>query len=703
MNKKSLFLFALLSQIFFQLHAQESYFSRIEIITDTARYDNYHDVVKVNGVKRLCFYYTKPDQVVEVRLFPKKQDLKMDVFSTRDYELIDSVLKIGDYYRFKVAFSNLNRSELLRFTLSIELDSIISFEEVLLQPLTKTTASLKIMDNELYVGEEKSFEIFSDNKENLNLSSEWKSTANFDYRYTHEGEKVFLKIVPQQTGRQELNAKISAKKPWLDSHQNLSYSIPDINVVFNVTASRLQFLRLDQTEVTYSQATRDEGIEVQLDYNRMLQMNKTYRVEAQEDPGGALVAEIYTKQRLGNNRVLCLLRPYNIHRSSTGYLYIKEGDTPRFITNFSITPETHIDKILVLKGGNQWEPSTSLSPGETYTVRLVGEGMHKASFYFEDLLVVSKDSLIKSETQQTFRIQVPLNIDKKSVSIFNHGQPTDKTFNIKEFQRPRDFDFVYLDYGERARKLSLIKEPILYEGILKDVVFSFNRSGIDDEVLYGKQYFDIDVRISDRNDKLVELKTIENIAVCPSGKSPRADYYDEKDCFQGNLSLNKYIRKELSDLDGWSKVDMQISQPQDKYHEKVYSQDVELILKKRTSFDVEVSFPAGLVTISKSNDTVDFATLSGISLAVIGQFSFYHPEKINSYRPYKIGAGFLALNAFDFADDSDDRDVGIVVLGSIYPTRKDKKLSFPLYIGGGYFVKDQKFFFLIGPGIKVTL
>ncbi len=702
MNKKGLFLF-LLSHCFLFLNAQESFFSRIEILTDTARYDNYHNLVKVNGVKRLCFYYNKPDQIAEVRLFPKNKKLNLDVFSTKDYEIVDSVLKIGNYYRFKVAFSNLNRSELLRFTLSVEVDSMISFEEILLQPLTRTSASLMITDNELYVGEEKSFEIFSDNKENLNLSSEWKSTENFDYRYTHEGEKVFLKIVPQQTGRQELNAKINAKKPWMDTHKNLIYSIPDLNAVFNVTASRLQFLRLDQTEVTYCQEARDEGIEVQLDYNRMLKMNTTYRVEAQEEPGGALVAEIFTKQRLGNNRVLCLLRPYNIHRSSNGYLYIKEGDSPRFISNFSITPETHIDKILVLKGGNEWVPSTILSPGETYTVRLVGEGMHKAAFYFEDLLVVNKDSLINSETQQTFKLQVPLNIDKKSVSIFNHGKPTGKSFNIKEFQRPREFDFVYLDYGERARKLSSIKEPILYEGILKDVVFSFNRSGIDDDVLYGKQYFDIDVRISDRNDKLVELKSIENIAVCPSGKSSRADYYDEKDCLQGNLSLNKYIRKELSDLDGWSKVDMQISQPQDKYQDKVYSQDVELILKRRTSFDVEVSFPAGLVTISKTNDTVDFATLSGISLAVIGQFSFYHPEKINSYRPYKIGAGFLALNAFDFADDSDDRDVGFVVLGSIYPTRKDKKLSFPLYVGGGYFIKDQKFFFLIGPGIKVTL
>lgn len=32
----------------------------------------------------------------------------------------------------------------------------------------------------------------------------------------------------------------------------------------------------------------------------------------------------------------------------------------------------------------------------------------------------------------------------------------------------------------------------------------------------------------------------------------------------------------------------------------------------------------------------------------------------------------------------------------------DIELSFPLYVGGGYFIEDQKFFFLIGPGIRLS-
>jgi len=47
--------------------------------------------------------------------------------------------------------------------------------------------------------------------------------------------------------------------------------------------------------------------------------------------------------------------------------------------------------------------------------------------------------------------------------------------------------------------------------------------------------------------------------------------------------------------------------------------------------------------------------------------------------------------------------MGIVVIGSLYPTRKDVKLTFPLHMGGGYKLNEGKWFILIGPGISVRL
>jgi hypothetical protein len=46
-------------------------------------------------------------------------------------------------------------------------------------------------------------------------------------------------------------------------------------------------------------------------------------------------------------------------------------------------------------------------------------------------------------------------------------------------------------------------------------------------------------------------------------------------------------------------------------------------------------------------------------MAMIGQFSFYDPERIGKFKPYKIGAG--------------------------------------------YFLGDKKFFVLVGPGIRISL
>ncbi len=40
---------------------------------------------------------------------------------------------------------------------------------------------------------------------------------------------------------------------------------------------------------------RRQGTEIQLDNARLLELNRTYRIEDQENPGGALIAEIFTR------------------------------------------------------------------------------------------------------------------------------------------------------------------------------------------------------------------------------------------------------------------------------------------------------------------------------------------------------------------------------------------------------------------------
>ena len=245
----------------------------------------------------------------------------------------------------------------------------------------------------------------------------------------------------------------------------------------------------------------------------------------------------------------------------------------------------------------------------------------------------------------------------------------------------------------------------MYEKIVRDVVFTFNTKIIDQpDNLYGKQYLTIDLQVTGKNGELIEMRTINNIVICPDDNSPRYNNYDQTNCRVEDINLNKYLRRKTYDLDEWSRILITVKHDKDRYDGTGYQKEIELVLKRNYKFDVDVSFPAGLITISKQDDgQMGFGSLSGISMAMIAQFSFYHPDKIAKYRPYKVGAGFLAFNAFNFSDDNSSRDVGIVVLGSLYPTRRDVKLTFPLFVGGGYFLKDQKWFFLIGPGIRVSL
>jgi hypothetical protein len=186
-------------------------------------------------------------------------------------------------------------------------------------------------------------------------------------------------------------------------------------VPFKVKTSRMAFLNLDKREITYDDDIRKTGIEITLDNHKSLIINKTYRIENQEKPGGALIAELFTKNSLANDKVLCIMRAYNLHRQTEGYLYIKDGDDAKFITNLSITPKTAISGIQIMRNGEEWTSNTTVYPGETIDVKMEGEGLHKARFYWEDVNNITSDTMNKNENIQFFKLQIPLNVNKRKI------------------------------------------------------------------------------------------------------------------------------------------------------------------------------------------------------------------------------------------------------------------------------------------------
>ncbi|MBN2348710.1 MAG: hypothetical protein JXJ22_07735 [Bacteroidales bacterium] len=694
---------------FFQLFAQQTgIFKKVELKVDTSIYTTSQNLLHINNEDQICFFYNDENEVCEVTLYPNPslQIKEINLVPSGDFEVLDSLAFFNNsYYKFKIRFKGLTQTDFLKFIFSYQSNSEKHLFELPLFPYTNTKVHYYPADNELFIGEEKVFELITTNPQNIRYSLEWTNGNDIDYRINEKNGNLMLHLLPNKLGNRNISIQLQSKKPFIDSNDSVTYNISPIIHSFIVKTSRLRFLNIDKKEITLDNLTKTEGIEVQLDNNYTLQLNKTYRIEDQEEPGGPLIAELFTKSQLTNNRVLCILRPYNFHRNSEGYLYIKDGDDAKFITNFNITPKTTISKISILHEGSDWSTNLNIYPGETIDLKIEGEGLHKALFIFEDLEDISKDTLLRGENTLQYKLKVPLDISKKKIAIYNYSEPTGQFLNIKEYQKPRDFDFIFIDYGDLARRFSGIRGPILYEKVIKDFVLTFNSKLIDQpDNLYGKQYLTIDLQVMGKNGELIEMRTINNIVVCPDDNSPRFNYYDQTNCRIEDINLNKYLRRKTYDLDEWSRILITVKHDKDKYGGSGYQKEIELVLKRNYKFDVDVSFPAGLITISKQDDgQMGFGSLSGISMAMIAQFSFYHPEKIAKYRPYKVGAGFLAFNAFNFSDDNSSRDVGIVILGSLYPTRRDVKLTFPLFVGGGYFLKDQKWFFLIGPGIRVNL
>ena len=214
---------------------------------------------------------------------------------------------------------------------------------------------------------------------------------------------------------------------------------------------------------------------------------------------------------------------------------------------------------------------------------------------------------------------------------------------------------------------------------------------------YGKQYLEVEVKIvSPKGEQKESFK--REIVVCPSEASERFANYDRTDCDNASISLNDLLNTKTYNLEGYSQLFISVKHNRKHYTTSGYSRSVKIILKRNVVFDLQVSFPAGMLL--KRFDMDGIGALSGISIAAIAQLSFYDNLQIGKVKPYRIGAGFLAINAFNFSESA-SRDVAAVAMVSVYPLNRNSKFSFPLHTGFGYMLKSNSWFLLFGPGIEV--
>jgi hypothetical protein len=697
------------------VRAQAPVLRSLSLVLDTTQYQLGQQMIPVAGEERLYFYYHQDDQVAELRLVPTQPGRPPRLLPSADYVLQDTlVASANGEFRGTLRFRNLTGTPLVRLVFvqpvpqpdsagRTVLRAVLRQQVVSLLPLTRTTLDARILDNELFVGEEKVIEINSNNLANVRVSNEWTKGQDIDYRLAREQGGLRLHVVPNVLGPHPVVLKTLAERPHLDGTGHLSYQLPPLRLDFVVKASRLRFLTAERKDVNYDEDGRTKGIEFVLDDGHSFELHRTYRLEAQQESGGALIAELFTRSYMSNDRVLCQLRVYNTHRQADGYLYIKDVDLAKFITNFDITPRPRIATLSVLHRGGDWSTNTTINPGETVDVRLEGESLLKGRYHFDGGNIIPSDSSTRSEKVLIYRVQVPLSSVRRRVAIFDGSTATDFGLSVKEAQRPHPLNFVQVNYGAGPRPITQLNGPVLYDKTIPDVVFSFNNNAIDEAGnLYGRQYLSMDIRTVDDKGNLIDQRTVDQLVVCPGEASPRYAYYQGNDCQVGNFSLNSLLGRKTYDLDAWYRIIITVRDDARQYSTKGYSQQIELVLRRHLNFDISVSFPAGLLTKYAGEST--YNSFGGISLATLAQLSFYAPDRINRLRPYRIGAGFVALNAFNLSNSTDvQRDLGIVILGSVVPVRTGARLTFPLYLGGGYLLTKGTPFLLFGPGIGVTL
>lgn len=674
----------------------------IEFKTDTAKYSEKNKVI-IKGEDFIAIPAFSTSLELDLLLSPAFGVVAetIQIIETSETEVLDSlILMTPEVIKGRIKFENISnnriRSVLFKGKNKFGKEIVQEFNIMLyVQP----KAQFLTKDDELFVGEVKVFEIYGSHLEEVLADNLWKSTGDFEYRLKYADNTLRLYLVAKSQGKLEFKLDLYSRSPYPDGRGGVSSLVGNIKYNFQARTGRLAFLQIDRKEISLGEVQGEKGFEIYLENNRNLQIKKTYRLEAQPEAGGKLIAEIFTQSALSNNRVLCFFRPYLLHKQSDGYLYLKDGDEPKFITNITISPKLQIKDIALLLEGNEWTNNLTTYPGTDIQLKLEGEGLHKAKFQLEDLPNLIVDSIRGDENIQILKIKIPLGFSKKRTALLADGKPSGFGINLKEYQEPQKLDFVNLLIDGKTNSFSGLPSQIMYPKVLQDLIISFNPEKIDDKVrLFGKQYISIQVNIFNSRQQLLESRIVENIVVCPGESSPRFQYYSLKDCNKNEIALNNLLSRKTYTLEDWSSIEIIVKHNQGNYSSPGYSKKVNVVLKRKVAFDLDVSFPGGLL-IRRVGD-VRFDPISGVSLAVIGQFRFFKPNQIDRPQPYRVGLGFLALNAFNFGTNV-NRDLGVVALGSVFPVNTGQKLSFPIHAGFGYLTNANRFFFLLGPGVQV--
>jgi len=655
------------------------------------------DGIDAAGERRLPLRYLEDEDVCQLDLVTASSQGRLSLLGSDDFDLVDSLATTSaGLHSAKLRFYDLSRTQYLKVRIR---DSSSAVAELPLEPFTRTELRLDTAGIQWNEGLEVAVEILSNHPGNLQAFPVWRQGKGFQYRLVESQERVFLHLLPTSTGPCEVAIALPLRKPDLVQGRPGPAEVA-IREHLLFRPARIAYLRLSPQTVLLDDRSGREGIEAQLGSDQVLAPGRKYLLEESEAPGGPAIGELFVKDVLVGGHAVALLRTYNLHRRQSGNLFVKEGGEVRAVTNLDILPQVRVTALKIMRNGRDWVSDAVIHPGETIHLRLEGVSLDQAKFGFGELDLMPEAGDQATETVFECKVAVPLGISRASIPILDRGKPTGLALVVKEHQRAHPFDYLSIDYGTGPRPLSSVSGPELAPRTIRDLQIRLDPKGLDTgAVLYGKQYLSVDVKVTGPSGNLLDVATIDDVVLCPDEHSRRYGYYDRSDCSGSVLDLNEHLSINTYDLEPWSKISLTFSNEADVYDQPRPPRRIDVYRQQRLRFDVDVSFPFGLL-IRKYRDE-GWGNFSGVSMAMMAKLGFYENGAIDRLEPYELAAGFIALDAFDLSQTSTSRDLGVVALATLNPINPQRKLSFPIYFGGGYLLYSHEWFWLLGPGISV--
>ena len=674
----------------------------VQLFLETGAFSWQEDRIMQFGRPHLAFAFEQMPAVAELILQPAYPEAieGMQLLPSPGIAILDSLILLdGTAFRTRLRFTALTQADLPALTVQLTLrqgdtiNTLIPFF-----PYTQTRLLPAPEEHVLYIGEEKILPLQARLPANIRPQPLWEKTPEVAYRLTLVNGQPQLHLIPLVYGTHTLRLPYRTFRPRRDSTGAFVYD--HLMQPFEITVKRgkIPFLDLGLEEVYLTSGARYAAREISFDQRLTLSVQRTYRLEDQERPGGKFIGELFVDEIQSNGKMLAQVRAYDFHARREGPLYLKAGDEALFVTNFAVIPAPQIQEVYIRRGSGDWTQELTIQPGDSFDLRLTGQSLHRLALGLEGFAPADTQQAASQFLARGFYL--PYTHRTREVVITANGQPTPHRLRVVEHARPRPLDFISLHVQEDTLSLLQMRSPHRVYGELVPCRLAFDRDKIDKAGdLYGLQHLEITASVWDAEGRRIELGSPQRLTIAPGQASPRHGRYGAESVWEGDLALKDLLKTPLAELPGWAQIRLTVAHQAGRYQEPGQRREVELVLARKVHFAMEVAFPMAVV----SNGLGDNGTevLSSLNLGAFLQIGLYRPGLIREASPLRLHVGAFATDVVRFRGEG-VRDLGVATFLSVLPLESNRRWNIPLYLGGGYLFQTRRAFFFLGPGVSLV-